>query len=303
MALNPYLSHKVTSEQDLYADLIIESIKAYGEDVYYLPRDVVNVDTVLNEDVESRFDSSYMVEMYIENTEGFEGEGNLLAKFGLEIRDEATFVVAKRTWNSLVGDLENQARPMEGDLIYLPLSKSLFEISFVEHEQPFYQLSNLPIYKLQARIFEYSDEEFDTGVQEIDQAIEQKFAFITGLTLSSVVGQFEYAERVQQEIVDTGEYISAEIVSLDGNVLNVTNIETTDNEFHEFVAGKVITGLNTGATGMIASPTDIQVFANTNTATTVTSEPTTSTTQNYTVEYEADSIIDFSESNPFGEID
>jgi hypothetical protein len=301
MALNPYLSHRVTSEQDLYADLIIESIKSFGEDVYYLPRDVVNVDYVLNEDIESRFDSSYLVEMYIENTEGFEGEGNLLAKFGLEIRDEATFVVAKRTWNSLVGGLENQVRPMEGDLIYLPLSKSFFEISFVEHEQPFYQLSNLPIYKLQARLFEYSDEEFDTGVTEID-AIETKFAFTTGLTLSSVVGQFEYAERVQQEIKDTGEYISAEIVSLDGNVLNVTNIETTDNEFHEFVAGKLVVGITTGAQGMIATQEDVQVFANTNTATAVTSEPTTTTTQNYTVEYEADSIVDFSESNPFGEI-
>jgi hypothetical protein len=229
MALNPYLSHRVTSEQDLYADLIIESIKSFGEDVYYLPRDVVNVDYVLNEDIESRFDSSYLVEMYIENTEGFEGEGNLLAKFGLEIRDEATFVVAKRTWNSLVGGLENQVRPMEGDLIYLPLSKSFFEISFVEHEQPFYQLSNLPIYKLQARLFEYSDEEFDTGVTEID-------------------------------------------------------------------------AITTGAQGMIATQEDVQVFANTNTATAVTSEPTTTTTQNYTVEYEADSIVDFSESNPFGEI-
>ena len=298
MALNPYLSHKATSEQDLYADLIIESIKSYGEDVMYLPRDVVNVDTVLNEDAESQFDSSYQVEMYIENTEGFEGEGNLLAKFGLEIRDEATFIVAKRSWNSLVGGLENQERPMEGDLIYLPLSKSLFEISFVEHEQPFYQLSNLPIYKLQARLFEYNDEEFDTGVTEIDQAIEQKFAFTTGLTLSSVVGTYEYAERIQQTIADTAEYISAEIVSLEGNILNVTNIETSDNEYHEFVSGEIVTGITSGATGMIA---DSQVFSNTDTASPVTGETTTTTTQNPTFEYEADLIIDFSESNPFGE--
>ena len=151
MATNPYFSQKVRSEQNLYEEIVIESLRMYGQDVYYLPRDVVNEDRVFGDDVPSRFNSSYKVEMYMENIEGFDGEGDLFTKFGVEIRDQATFVVARRRWTTTVKQLDNdiaEDRPREGDLIYLPLSNSMFQIMQVEHEQPFYQLSNLPVYKL-----------------------------------------------------------------------------------------------------------------------------------------------------------
>jgi hypothetical protein len=292
MPTNPYVSHSVTSEQNLYEDLIIESIRMYGEDVYYLPRDVVNRDVILNEDIESQFNNSYTVEMYIENIEGFEGEGNLLAKFGLEIRDEATFIVARKKWVEYVGNNEaSQIRPEEGDLIYLPLSKSLFEISFVEHEQPFYQLSNLPVYKLQAKLFEYNDEEFNTGVAEID-AIESQYAFTTTLTISGTVGPgFTLNERISQPIGSTGETITGEVVRIDSNLIAVANIETSDNEYHEFTSGATITGLDSGTTGMIAAEPQ-PLFTENN----------TTQIQNDAFSIIADPVIDFSESNPFGEI-
>ena len=142
MARNANFSQKVRSEQNLYEDIIIESMKIYGQDVYYLPRTIVNENTILGEDVASSFTSSYKIEMYLENTEGFEGEGDLFTKFGVEIRDEATFIVARKRWSQVVASSSNAItvlRPKEGDLIWLSLSNKLFEILHVEHESPFYQ--------------------------------------------------------------------------------------------------------------------------------------------------------------------
>ena len=126
MATNLYFSQKVKSEQNLYEDIVIESLKMYGQDVFYLPRDIVNEDKILGDDPVSSFNSSHVIEMYIENTEGFEGEGDLFTRFGVEIRDEATFVVSRKRWEQTVQRYDNEitsSRPSEGDLIYLPLSK------------------------------------------------------------------------------------------------------------------------------------------------------------------------------------
>ena len=186
---NLYFSDKLRSEQKLYEDIVIESLKIYGQDVYYLPRDLVNEDTILGDDPVSSFNSAHKVEMYIENTEGFDGEGDLFTRFGVEIRDEATFIVSRRRWEQTVKkfDLELTAvRPREGDVIFLPLSKSFFQISHVEHEQPFYQLSNLPVYKLRCQLFEYTGEDMDTGLDITDQVtgkveslddLERKYAY------------------------------------------------------------------------------------------------------------------------------
>ena len=160
---------------DLYADLVIESLKIYGQDVYYLPRDLVNEDVLLGDDVTSRFPTSHKIEMYIENAEGFDGEGDLFTRFGVEIRDEATFVVSRTRFSAQVRRPDNDIatdRPTEGDLIYLPLTNKMFEIQHVEHEQPFYQIENLPVYKMRATLFEYSGEDFDTGIEDI-QDIEK----------------------------------------------------------------------------------------------------------------------------------
>lgn len=170
MPTNPYFPQGEAAEKDLYEDLVIEALKIYGQDVYYVPRNIVSQDAILNEDIESTFDEAYLMEMYIETLDSFTGDGDILGKFGLEIRDQATLVVAKKTFlKETAGSSPELPHPTEGDLIFLPLTGALFEISFVEHEQPFYQLNNLPIYKLTVEKFEYRGQEIDTGIEEIDQ--------------------------------------------------------------------------------------------------------------------------------------
>jgi len=160
MATNPFFTQGTRNEQLLYEDIVLEALKIYGQDVYYLPRTLINENKILAEDIPSQFGSAHKIEMYIENTEGFDGEGDLFTKFGVEIRDAATFIVSRRRWTSAVGRHDNlsNVRPFEGDLIYLPLTNKLFEIMHVEHEQPFYQLSNLSVYKLRAELFEYNED-------------------------------------------------------------------------------------------------------------------------------------------------
>ena len=163
-------------EKRLYEDLIVEGLKIYGHDVYYLPRTIVNKDLVLGEDVASKFDSAQLIEMYMETTEGFAGEQELISKFGLEIREDTTFMVAKRTFDNFVDDniaLVVEGRPNEGDIIYMPLMNSFFEIQFVEDQEPFFQLGQLPVYKLRVTRWEYSSERLDTGVTDIDSAEDQ----------------------------------------------------------------------------------------------------------------------------------
>lgn len=186
MATNPWVSRGARNEQGLYEDLVIESLKFYGEDVYYLPREIVNKDKVFLDDVPSRFSDAYKIEMYIENQEGFDGEGDLFSKFGVELRDQASFVVARRRWKKLIGDKLDayNFRPREGDIIYLPMSESMFEIFKVETETPFYQLSNLPTFRLQCELFEYNDEDFDTEIEGID-AVEEEAAYQYKLTMRS----------------------------------------------------------------------------------------------------------------------
>lgn len=194
MTTNLYFSQKVRSEQGLYEDIIIEALKMYGQDVYYIPRDIVNENTIFGEDVPSRFNSSHKIEMYIENVEGFDGEGDLFTKFGVEIRDQATFVVARRRWTDAVKRVDSEitsVRPLEGDLIYLPLSNSMFQIMHVEHEQPFYQLSNLPTYKLRCELFEYNDEDLDTGVTAVDD-IQKDYAYRYILTFTQSQASITY---------------------------------------------------------------------------------------------------------------
>jgi len=187
MARNFYFSEKVRSEINLYESLVIEALKIYGQDVYYLPRTILNEDILLGEDPSSQFSSSHKIEMYIENTEGFNGEGDLFTRFGVEIRDEATFIVSKTRWAAQVRRADNALqgdRPTEGDLIYLPLTKSMFEINHVEHEQPFYQVENVPVYKMRCTLFEYTGEDFDTGINDV-QSIEQEYSYQYSVSVSA----------------------------------------------------------------------------------------------------------------------
>ena len=225
MARNFYFSEKVRSEINLYEELIIEALKIYGQDVYYLPRTIVNEDTLLGDDPASQFASSYKIEMYIENVEGFDGEGDLFTRFGVEIRDECTFVVSKNRWANQVARADNALqgdRPTEGDLIYLPLSKSMFEIRHVEHEQPFYQIENVPTYKMRCTLFEYSGEDMDTGNTLID-SLEKDYAY--QYKVCTIAPKKATASLLfDADYIDSGYVASGYINAGSGSLLGITLI-------------------------------------------------------------------------------
>ena len=234
MATNVFFSQAVQTEQNLVEDLIVESLRMYGHNCYYLPRSIVNEDTILGDAADSSFEDAYEVEMYLDGVEGFEGEGDLYSKFGVEVRDTATFVISKRSWErfiSLDANLATGLRPNEGDLIYFPLSKSVFEIKFVEHENPFYQLGKLFTFKMTCDLFEYSGEDFNTGVGDLDVDLDLAQAAGIELTLAdtATVRDFVVGETVSQLVTDT-IVISGEVVSWSEttNKLYVSKIQTTD---------------------------------------------------------------------------
>jgi hypothetical protein len=157
-----------SQEQLLIENLIVESIKIYGQEVYYCPRITPDKDDVYGEDNISKFNSNYLVEMYIKNVEGFEGEADILSRFNVEIRDQMTLTLARRVFENEIGNSTGDSRPLEGSLIYFPLNKKIFQIKFVEHESIFYQMGSLQVYDLVCELFEYSNERLNTGIAEID---------------------------------------------------------------------------------------------------------------------------------------
>ena len=170
-------------EQNLVEDLIIESIKIYGIEVCYMPRTLVKEDFLFGEDVLSKFEKAYGLEMYIKDVDGFGGDGDFLSKFGLEIRDQMTLTVSQRRFHEEIGaddttpvnETPGINRPSEGDLLMFPLNGKIFEVKFVEHEAVFYQMGSLQTYDLTVELFEYSHEQFNTGVEAIDN-VEEKFS-------------------------------------------------------------------------------------------------------------------------------
>src|SRR5210317_527680 len=163
------------AEKNLIEDLIIESIRIYGHDMYYCPRTIVGENTIFNEDAVSEYNTHYLVEMYIKNVEGFEGEGDVLSKFNIEIRDNITFTLARRVYDEEIGVTQGNVRPYEGDIIFMPLTGKVYQIKFVEHESVFYQMGALQTYDLKCELFEYSNERLNTGVPIIDD-LEQQYS-------------------------------------------------------------------------------------------------------------------------------
>lgn len=169
-----YFAHGTRAEKNLYEDLIIEQLKIYGHDVHYMPRENLYTDGVLGNTTD-KFTDEYMIEMYVEEVNGFAGQGDLIGKFGLDMRDELTFVVARRTFELLVDQPSNTLtfnRPKEGDVIYMPLFKKFWQVDFVEDEDPMYQISDLPIFKLKCSTWDYSSESVETGLTEIDEKLD-----------------------------------------------------------------------------------------------------------------------------------
>ena len=273
-------------EQTFMENLIVESIEIYGQDIYYLPRTYVNKDTIFTEVESSTFTQALQVRAYINNVEGWEGQGELLSKFGVRIEDKTTFVFSREKFTSAVDDnavLNVEGRPNEGDLIWFPAAKHLFEIKFVEAERPFYQLGKGYVWECQCELFEYADEDLDTGVAEID-AIETAFA--NAITVNFALG-------------GTGDFTVGEVVA--GGTSNVTaEVKAWDSTNRQlqvynrtgiFTIPETVTGQTSSAAWTSAS---YNTLNNVNTADSID--------QNYSFETEDDDIIDFSESNPFGSI-
>jgi hypothetical protein len=167
-------NYQASQEQYLLENLIIESIKIYGEDMYYIPRKLNNYDDVYGADDQSSYENAYPIEMYIKSVDGFTGDGSFLSKFGLEIRDRVIFSMAQRIFNEEVGTFTNQVRPNEGDLIFFPLNKKCFQIKFVNKYEMFYQLGALQTWEVTCELFEYAGETLNTGIPEID-ILQKKF--------------------------------------------------------------------------------------------------------------------------------
>ena len=197
---NVYFTQGTRNEQLLIEDLIIESLRIYGQELVYIPRTLVSKDEILGEDRLSQFKSSFPIEMYFENIDSLGGQGAFIQKFGLMIEQSATLVVARRRWEQLIGRYGQTiipTRPCEGDLIYFPLTKGLFEIKFVQHQDPFYQLGKLYVYKLQVELFQYASEAIDTGNAEID-------AFETLKTFNTNTTRTQYGEVTSVTLTNNG---------------------------------------------------------------------------------------------------
>ncbi len=191
MALNPFFLQGSSSEQRLVQSLINEQLRMYGVDVIYIPRKFVNKKTIIQEIQTSRFDDNYAIEAYVNTYDGYGGAGDILTKFGMSLRDELLITISKERFEDFISpfltgsdpdEIELASRPREGDLIYFPLGQRLFEVKFVEHEQPFYQLGKLYVYELKCELFEYEDEVLDTGIDEVDRELEE-IGFITTLKM------------------------------------------------------------------------------------------------------------------------
>ena len=228
--------------------------------------------------------------MYIDNIEGFDGEGDLFTKFGVEIRDEATFVVSRRRWKQTIKYTDNEInsnRPREGDLIYSEMSNKMFEITHVEHEQPFYQLQNVPVFKCRAQLFEFSDEDFDTGIERLDD-IDKDYAYTYNLILQN------NTDRIRQGMTVTQMLDSAQNLSITGEVSNYNNttkvlslihVGATDGKFHNFITTRTVSIPGVGGFGITSVTEDNKISNN---------------EQNDDFSTLTD-FLDFTENNPFGD--
>ena len=276
MPTNVYFDTGTKPEQHLYEDLMIEQLKIYGQDVFYIPRTLVKEDSLFGEDTLSKFDDAYQIEMYFENVEGYEGEKEIMSKFGLQMNEDVTFVVARRRFEQLVSHDSNlivKTRPNEGDLVYFPKVKKIFEISFVDHDDPFYQVHNVPAFKLKCKTFEYSSEDMDTGIAEID-AIET----------DNSLDQLVYQITMEQ----SGTYNEGiELESGDGNLEQETQTGGTDN---------IIGENETGGENVVLETGDYIIHE------AYVTETIDENAMNDFFDKQDDTVIDFTESNPFGDI-
>jgi hypothetical protein len=303
MPTNVYFTHGTKNEQYLVEDLIIESLKIYGNEFMYIPRTLVSKDEILGEDRLSKFTSSFPIEMYFENVDSLDGQGAFIQKFGLMMEQSATLVVARRRWDQLVGRYGQTiipTRPCEGDLIYFPLTKGLFEIKFVKHQDPFYQLGKLYVFKLQVELFQYASENIDTGIKEID-AFETLKTFTTNTTRSptgevtkiTVTNQGSGYTSVPTVSFVSSSGINAAATAVRGTGANANKIVsiTVTNPGSGYQTAPVVSITGGGGAGALATASiDINI------------DSPNSFGDNNKFKTEAQDVL-FSVTNPFGEID
>ena len=273
----------VNTEQNLIQSLVDEQIKLFGSDVYYLPRKMIK-DVALNDILYSEFKTQYMIEMLLINVEGFGSPSEFISKFGLRITDEITMVVSQNRWSQVFQEFADittvDGRPNEGDLIYLPLTQDLYEIKFVEREAPFYQLGKNYIYTMTAEIYELGNDEFETGIEEID-VIEEVFApSITIAMDPDATTHYSLGETVTGGTTGT----TAEVSFWDRDNHELKLINRTGN----FTPGETITGAESG-TVQDSVTVDNLTLENVQYA------------DNKYIETTANDLLDFTEVNPFGE--
>ena len=315
MATNLYFDRGTTSEKKLYEDLMIEQLKAFGQECFYIPRTLVAKDNIFGEDSLNKFSAAYMIEMYVEDVQGFAGEGDLIGKFGLEVRDQVTFVVSRRRFEMLVRENANlieSSRPNEGDLVYMDRFKKLFKIDFVEDEDPFYQVSDLPVFKLKCSVFEYSHEEFDTGISEIDQAqtiedvstLNFQIGLETSLGSGSILLEPEVLEVVNLE---SGTF-NKSVVELEGGIGTLGSENIDDNillEDQDDVTTR-LTDQDGNTISLEDDPSDktyiIQESYSIETEDEYADNATFETEAGFDTPFNTeDDLLDFTEKNPFGE--
>jgi len=360
--------HSIATERSLYQNLLKEAIQIYGHDVYYVNRTTVALDDVLGEDALSKFTTQHPIEMYVENAEGFGGDKEIISQFGLENRNEITFVVSKERFQEMDSQIEledgtdtsggsilletgsvsqdnnssilttvdgdnfyiimdtattDADRPLEGDLVYHPVIEKMFEISFVDHDEPFYQLDNNPVYKLRCKQYEYSGEIIDTGIITID-AIESE--------LTQDTSQFQFTleqSSTVNEDISLEFFLDSGLVLLDGTDLNFIRVSLEDDN-------RILLEGNSGATGsLLTENSSISVSNNSSADNLIAEDDNTSVGESILLENAADTgdlqylisedyiigdaeidkttqnelfddldnnVLDFSETNPFGDV-
>ena len=289
MATNQYfnLHGTNTPEQRLIENLNIEAIKTFGIDVHYCPRTLNDEDTLMGEDNTASYNSAHTIEMYIKTVEGFEGQGDFISKFGLQINDQITFTVAKRRFRELGMTTDCRANmPHEGDLIYFPITSALFQILFVEDEAIFYQTGSLQSYDMLCEMFTYSDQSFNTGVDTID-AIEREQSYSIEFTLNTGSGNYTIGEQVYQGTSLAAATVKGEVAAWNAadKVLKLINMNGN------FSGTSNIIWDSSSASYSITS-FDAQSSA----------QSTAASATNKEIEEAADAIIDFTEGNPFGSL-
>jgi len=306
MARNPHFK-EYSGEQNVLEDLTIETIKAMGKDMVYIPRILVNEDKLFGEDLISKFDDGYQLEMYIQSVDGFEGEGDILSKFGLEIRDRVELLVSKKRFEQAVGDYESVTRPKEGDLIFFPLSKTLFEINFVEHENPFYQLGKLYTYKLSCEVFTYSQEEIDTGYTDIDTVESSSKKFAIEWDLGTRVSDSTYTNFFEGETVYQVSGVTGATAEL-ANATSTAVVTDWDSTLTKLTVTNIVGTINVSESETIkgaVSSAEYPITTSTTTTLIIPHEPEDDSPigDNEDIELirDQDDIFDFTDTDPFSE--